>query len=356
MKGGSIEFFAGPRALEAVREKGLAPEMVHVIAGAAGGPKWLALHGLDRAIFFRWLGGLGHPVHLVGSSIGVWRFAALSQKNPESAYETFREEYIRQRYERKPTPEEVTRESLRILDSYLPDARGAGILESPAFRLTILTVRSRGICAREGLPLALGLASAATANLVSRRGMSLFFRRAAFRDRRAESPLPAVREFRRDEVMLDYGNLREAVLASGSIPLVMSRVTEIAGAPAGSYRDGGLLDYHLDLPYRVPDGGIVLYPHYADRIIPGWFDKKIVWRGPRRDHMRDVLLVCPSRRFIEALPMKKIPDRDDFFRFFRRDDERIAYWKEVVVASTRLGDEFTEAVASGRIREMVRLL
>jgi hypothetical protein len=356
VSGGSIEFYAGPRALAAIRKRGLSPEMVHAVAGAAGGPKWLVLYGLDRAIFLRWLGAAGHPVHLVGSSIGVWRFAALSQKDPEPAYETFREEYIHQRYEGKPSPVEVTRESLRILDRYLPDAATSGILENPVYRLTIFAVRSRGLCAREGFPLALGLASAAAANLATRRGMSLHFRRTAFRDRRTESPLPGIGKFRRDEVMLDHGNLRDAVLASGSIPLVMSRITGIAGAPEGSYRDGGLLDYHLDLPYRVPPGGIVLYPHYADRIIPGWFDKKLPWRRPRPEHMRDVLLVCPSRRFIEALPMKMIPDREDFVRFYRRDDERIDCWKTVVESSRRLGEEFLEAVASGGIRDMVQPL
>lgn len=66
--------------------------------------------------------------------------------------------------------------------------------------------------------------------------------------------------------------LRDALLASGSIPLVLDAVTDIAGAPPGRYWDGGLVDYHLHLPYqREPD--LVLYPHFADHIVPGWLDK-----------------------------------------------------------------------------------
>lgn len=67
-------------------------------------------------------------------------------------------------------------------------------------------------------------------------------------------------------VALNAGNLRQALLASGSIPMVMEGVRDLPGAGAGTFRDGGLLDYHLDLPYSGDD--IVLYPHFTDRVIP----------------------------------------------------------------------------------------
>ena len=47
-------------------------------------------------------------------------------------------------------------------------------------------------------------------------------------------------------------NLRAALLASGSIPLLMEGV-RIPGAP-GVYRDGGSADYHLDLDYGPGPG------------------------------------------------------------------------------------------------------
>ncbi len=352
----SLEMYAGADALAMIRDAGLTRGMISVIAGAAGGPKWLALHGLDRAVFFQWLKKVSGPVHLIGSSIAAWRFSALCRKGADSAYETFREEYIHQHYDGKPTAREVTAESFRILDRFLPDAASSGILENRRFRLNLFAVRSRGLCAFEGAPLAAGLVAAAAMNIASRRGMRLHFQRTLFRDSRSLPFLAGTDVFPRIEVALGAENLKQSILASGSIPLVMSGVTGIPGAPPGVYRDGGLLDYHLDIPYRVAPDRVVLFPHYADRIIPGWFDKRIWWHRPGSDNMKRVLMLSPSRSFIERLPLKKIPDRDDFVKFFRRDGERIDYWNAVVSESRKLGEEFLEAVESGSIRRLVKPL
>ncbi|MGV8769482.1 patatin-like phospholipase family protein, partial [Pseudomonas aeruginosa] len=61
-------------------------------------------------------------------------------------------------------------------------------------------------------------------------------------------------------------------------------------------RDGGLLDYHLDLPYE--DRGVVLYPHFTDKVIPGWFDKGLPWRRGDAGRLQDVLLLAPSREYL----------------------------------------------------------
>lgn len=71
------------------------------------------------------------------------------------------------------------------------------------------------------------------------------------------------------------GNLKPALQASGSIPYLMNGVQQIPGAPKGVYRDGGPVDYHLDVPFGLDGSGIVLYPHFSQRIIPGWFDKHL---------------------------------------------------------------------------------
>jgi hypothetical protein len=149
-------------------------------------------------------------------------------------------------------------------------------------------------------------------------------------------------------------NFRAALLASGSIPLVMSGVKDISGAFPGTYRDGGVLDYHLDIDFLNGGKGLVLYPHYEDRIIPGWFDKKLRHRGPSAKNMERVLMISPSSAFVEKLPNGKIPDRDDFFLFRGRDRERFSYWLSVVRESKRLGDAFWDAVESGRIRQLVK--
>jgi len=70
--------------------------------------------------------------------------------------------------------------------------------------------------------------------------------------------------------------------------------------------------------------------------------------------MDDVLPIAPSEAFIESLPRKKIPDRNDFWHLKGRDADRIEYWKTVINKSKRLGHEFLEAAETGRIRELVK--
>ena len=45
-------------------------------------------------------------------------------------------------------------------------------------------------------------------------------------------------------------------------PLVLNPVVDISGAPRGNYWDGGIIDYHLHLPYERTNG-LVLYPHFT---------------------------------------------------------------------------------------------
>jgi hypothetical protein len=348
-----LSFFAGTKALARVREKGLSPDMVRVVAGAAGGPKWIVLYGLDHAVFFSWLRLRERPIFLVGSSIGAWRFAALSCRNAEAAYERFALAYMGQRYERRPTPQELTRECVRILSFFLGDDAD-GVLSNPVMRLNILANRGKGPVSSERKPiLAAGLGATAVANVACRSALGMFLERALFYDPRDTPPFFPMDGFPIQRIPLKAENVLPALLASGSVPLAMSGIRDIPGAAPGVYRDGGLIDYHLDIPFSSDDDGLVLYPHYTGRIIPGWFDKKLPWRKPGASRMENVVVVCPSRKFIEGLPLMKIPDRDDFMLFYKRDDERIAYWKVVQDRSRLLGDEFLDAVESGRIRERV---
>ena len=88
-------------------------------------------------------------------------------------------------------------------------------------------------------------------------------------------------------------------------------VRDIAGATAGLYRDGGIIDYHHDLPHS-DDNRLTLYPHFYDYIVPGWFDKKLKWRRPSAANVDRTILISPSRDFVAKLPNAKIPDRRDF--------------------------------------------
>lgn len=149
---------------------------------------------------------------------------------------------------------------------------------------------------------------------------------------------------------LTRANLASGLLASGTLPLIMKAVTEIAEAPPGSYWDGGIIDYHLALPYARAAGAdkseLVLYPHFTDHIVPGWLDKSMPWRraarGPNRSWLENVLLVTPSAEFLRSLPRSKLPDRTDFTLFGLDHDERIRVWRRAIGEGERLRDELAE--------------
>ncbi len=351
----ALSVYAGPKALSIIRDQGLRPEMIKIVGGAAGGPKWLVLSRLNRLIFGQWLKPRTEPVFLLGSSIGSWQFACAAQNDPEAAFERFEKEYIHQEYScDRPPPEEVTRVSRVIMGRILGENGLREILNHPWLRLNMISARCLGLTRLEKTaPLALGLTAALTANLFSRRSLGLFFERALFYDPRDRPPFfhpafPATRQ-----VPLDEANFPDAVLASGSIPLAMEGIRDIPGAPAGTYRDGAIVDYHLDLDYGIRDG-LVLFPHFMERIIPGWFDKALKWRKPSAANMARVVQICPSAEFTAGLPLGKIADRGDFQKFMGRDEERRDYWKAVALAGERLAGEFAELTESGRIREAVR--
>ena len=89
VKSFTLTFKAGAGALEFVRRHGFDVSSIGTIAGASGGAKWLALSQLDRAILSSIVPKLRGPVHLIGTSIGAWRFACYAQSNPVAAIERF---------------------------------------------------------------------------------------------------------------------------------------------------------------------------------------------------------------------------------------------------------------------------
>ena len=119
----ALQVFAGPRAREHLRDRGLAPADVRVIPAAAGGPKGLALLPLDRYIFGRWLKESTHTVHLLGASIGAWRMAAACLPDADAALAQLAEDYITQSYPhvpgKRPTARAVTEVFSQRLDERL---------------------------------------------------------------------------------------------------------------------------------------------------------------------------------------------------------------------------------------------
>ncbi|MEN8245737.1 MAG: patatin-like phospholipase family protein [Thermodesulfobacteriota bacterium] len=348
---------AGKKALARIRDGGLHADDVKVMAGAAGGPKWLILGHLDRYLFRSFFKLRKEPLYLIGSSSGAWRFAAVSQADPLAAIQRYEDAYIGQTYDDIPTPAEVSAEAGKIVTHLLGKQGADEILSHPFLRLNFMTARGKGYAGSEQrFKLFIGLSMAVLGNFISRRFLGWFFERGLFHDARDMPPFAGMQGLPMQGIALTLDNLHDGLLASGSIPWVMNGVTNIPGAPRGVYRDGGVIDYHMDIPFLDRQDGIVLYPHYQERVVPGWLDKKIPWRRPHAAHMENVLLLAPSPAFVESLPDKKIPDRNDFYTYKGQDKERIDTWKQSVKTSRRLADEFVDAVESGKIKQIVQLL
>jgi hypothetical protein len=350
----NLTFRAGPGAFDSIRRHGFAPERIGTIAGASGGAKWLVLSQLDRVILRTIVPQLQGPVHLIGTSIGAWRFACYAQDDPVAAIERFEHAYIHQTYSAKPDIHEITAKSREILAVILGDDGVGQILRHPMFRTHIMTVRARHVAASEQqYVLGAALIVAAALNMISRRTLGWFFERALFFDARDLPPFFDVGGFPLQRIISRENNLADAIVATGAIPLVLNGVRDIDGAMPGVYRDGGVIDYHLDLP-QADDDKLAFYPHFFDRIVPGWFDKRLTWRRPDPAHVDRTILVSPSAEFAARLPNNKIPDRTDFTSF--APDDRMKLWRQVVAECERLADELHEVLETEQLESRLRPL
>jgi hypothetical protein len=341
-----LQVFAGPRARRHLRDAGLRPQDVWAVPGAAGGPKGLVLNPLDRHLFGRWLPANGGVVHLLGASIGAWRLAAACQPDPAAALARLADDYVRERYGMPPGAMPDARRVSDVFAATLErhfDAGGrAAVLAHPRYRLHVFASRGRRWLERPGRwRTHAGYAAAFVGNAVRRRTLGSWLQRIVFGDPRAALPVPVTSELGGMTVPLTVENLVPVLQASCSIPFVMQPVLGIPGAPPGAYWDGGLTDYHLHLDYAArAAGGIVLYPHFQPRVVPGWLDKP--WRRRHRATPRldDVVLLAPHPAWVARLPGGKLPDRSDFRRFRSDPAARERAWRRALAESERLAEAF----------------
>ena len=353
----ALQIHAGPRARARLRERGLRPEDVRVVPAAAGGPKGLILGPLDQYLFGAWLARGAQEVHLLGASIGAWRMATacLGRDAAGTAreFEALAEAYVLQRYDslpgRRPTAASVSRGFAATLAQSFGGREGQ-VLSHPRYRLHVFTSRGRHILGREGrLRTPLGYGGAFAANLLARRALGAWLERVVFSDPRARLPMPLA-DYRSRQVGLDARNLRDAVLASCSIPFWLQAVQDIAGAPAGAYWDGGITDYHLHLNYAAMAGdGLVLYPHFQRQVIPGWLDKGLKARHAATAFLDNVVLLSPNPAWVAGLPRAKLPDRDDFKHYGDDVAARAQAWRRAIAESERLRDEFAALAATSTV-------
>ena len=349
----SIRILGGPRARKHVAEHGLRASDLRAIAAAAGGPKGLALIPFDRWLFGEFLANsVRHsPLLLAGASIGAWRMAAASQSSPLVALDRLLRAYLElQRYRALPERDEISATCRQIVREVI-GGKAASFLQAqaPGLDLQVITAREPSGRSLHSPRKSFGLA--ALSNVLGRNHLADHLQRVLFTHGNADRTSHALTDDRFESLRIALGpsNLEDALLASGSIPLIANPVCDIPGAPSGCYWDGGLIDYHLYWRWSALDG-LVLFPHFAPQLTAGWLDKYLPWRrhgigSAGKGWLDNVLLVVPSPELLGRLPHRKLPDRIDFHRYGVDHDRRLRDWRLAIGECARIADDFAAFVA-----------
>lgn len=339
----ALRLIAGQTAKSRIEAEGLTPDLVRMVVGASGGPKWLVLAGLDRFLFGSWLPQNEGAIDLVGSSIGAWRMCVAAHPEPAAAFERFISSYFEYRYVKGESAASITRNSYALLDRVFKREDAEKIVANTVRRLHIVAVRARGLAGRNFFPAqAVGLLGAALRNRINRDSLGHVFDRAVFHTGDTVALSEQWPEFGRLDIPLLPEALPDVLMASGSIPAVIDAIRDIKGAPEGSYRDGGITDYHFAIPWRL-ESGIILYPHFYPYLVPGWFDKSMPGRRAAPDVMDHMLVLAPSEEFVARLPGGTLTDRKNFTQL--SEEGRLKLWQTVVDCSNALADEFQALLA-----------
>ncbi|MFT4653264.1 MAG: hypothetical protein ACI82S_000907 [Patiriisocius sp.] len=346
-----LSFYAGKTALSRIQSEGLKPEMFSAFLGASGGPKWFVLAGLDKVIFNEFMHKSARHVDIIGSSAGAFRATCFAQSNPSAAISRLAERYSTVVYSEKPSVSEITQKGIELLDYMVGDKGVSEALNSTSKSLHIVVARCHGLTASEQkLKQFAGLAIAAGRNAMSRKKLAKSFTRVIFSSNKEGLAFSEKMPIKTEQAFLSQKNFLDCLMASGSIPAVIEGVENIAGVENGMFRDGGIIDYHFDMKLETPD--LVLYPHFYDKLTPGWFDKSLKSRSCHPESYDNVLLVAPSEEFVAQLPYGKIPDRKDFSEIPAQ--ERIAYWTRVIKESDRLAEHFLNVVEHSNPAQFIK--
>jgi len=349
---------AGPKALEHVQQNGLQASDIDAVFGASGAAKWLAIYGLDRAIFSQWLSTTEHPILLYGTSVGAFKLAAACRDNPAQALDQLAAAYTEQSYQDGDTSaDKISSETKKILATISSNGGTEEILSHQFLRFCCGAVKtSDAMSVNQSKRQKLALAKAFLQSFQGRKGYGKQLQRAIFHHPQSGDQLQGVDHVITHHIPLTADNLDDALLASGSIPNLMHGIVDPAGAPAGTYFDGGMLDYHPIPAHLGVTRGLVLYPHFYQHIIPGWFDKFFSSRYASAELLDNVIMISPSNHMVAQMPGGNIPDRKDFITFQHDDQQRQKNWRKVMDLSRQAGDEFLELMQSDQIAETVQPL
>lgn len=344
----ALTVYAGQQALAHIRQHGLQAADIKLVVGASGGPKWFVLSALDQFLISDFLQTATQDMDFLGSSVGSWRMACYAAGDA-GAIRALEYAYLNHCYSEKPDAAEISAAARYILDGMLSAEQCHNIAGNKKRRLHIVIARTRKLFNHPARIIQIAtLASAAFMNLFHRKALQGFYARTVATSDKKH--LPYVKSEKIESVQLNADNVKPALLASGAIPFVLEPVKLPGGKPRLHY-DGGVIDYHFSGPFPVKDG-LVLYPHFFPKVIPGWFDKSLPWRRVQAKHYDNVVMLTPSKEFIAALPFGKIPDRTDFSTL--PDAERIAYWTSAINAGKQMADELAAALKQDGCRSLVR--
>jgi len=208
-----------------------------------------------------------------------------------------------------------------------------------------------------------GLLNSMLLNKIDRRLLSKQYQRYIFQHPNSTLTINDPYNFSNVYQTRNPDNIKSALLASGSIPMVMSGIKNITGSKNGTYRDGGIIDYHFDFSLsntksdkqrtrahnlaaditkeEKVEYGLTLYPHFSSEPKAGWFDKSSN-RKVLASSYENTVLLAPSQSFIQSLPFGKIPDRTDFTKLDA--PTRIKYWLKVLEETEKLAECFNDFV------------
>ena len=353
-----LEIRAGDYAYRHIQKNGLHADDISYVFGASGAAKWLAIYGLDRAIFSRWLNHATKPIELFGTSVGAFKLAAACHGEPAAALERLANAYVDQNYTDKDfSADRINVETLKILETVANVNGRNEILEHPILRFHCGAVRTQGSLAKnKSFRQKLALGKIFIDVFGGRKHYGKKMQRIVFHHPESKKVFSGADGIITHQTVLNKDNLQDALLASGSIPNLMHGVNDISGAPSGLYFDGGVLDYHPLPSYLGADKGLTLYPHFYPHLIPGWFDKHFKSRYATSKQLDKVIMLSPSALMIEQLAGGKIPDRKDFVTLQNNNQKRKDQWHQCMDLSLALGEEFLEMIQSGNIVEKLQRL
>lgn len=335
-----LDIYAGPVAKQKLQEQGFNPELFSTFLGASGGPKWFTLFGLDKYLFGEFFKNKQSSLDLVGSSAGAFRASCLAQDDPVAAITELAYRYSETDFTLDASPQGVTRAAEQLLTQILPHDHMQQVLNNERFKVHFITALCSGAVAKESkLHQAAGLTKSLFNNALGRQRLTQQYQRVVFSTAPKALKYQEASVFATEYVGLTEQNFHQALLASGAIPMVMLGIKDIPGAPAGMYRDGGIIDYHFD--FKIESEGLTLYPHFNSKPKAGWFDKNLKRTANPHNYDSTVMLV-PSQEFVSGLPFSKIPDRTDFEKI--DTSTRIRYWHKVFEETERLAESFSNAV------------